>query len=211
MHPCRFLFAPALASFVFGLCFSSICQAQSDPWTIKKVESRVLEMIKKNDFSKFKKLQKDFQRFSDNAKAESRFSIQDNRVVWRIQGHSSSKDMTTPMEYLVGLEMKAYETLLVVKESSLPRVEKIASAVKSMTSRGHSVQIQYAWSDGKTVSIYDLERMIEQKSRKKFGDFMNRLEFNQAGWTSFNIQHRAELIPNEKTPATLLVTLDIPK
>ncbi len=203
------------ARYAFALAFSA-CLAiavaatsagQTNPGKSKarpaSQETKALQALSENNQSELSQIQKE-----DDAADSNLFSMLGNRMVWQIQGTMDPTRLMFQVEYLCGISEKAYESLVVVEQKQLDRIERIAKSIKTIAEdKNFQIRIQVAWTENERIYVHEFEKLIEAQQRDRCNEFVEKLKPTELGWKSFNLGLNKKLLPEKPTAATLIVTV----
>jgi hypothetical protein len=180
----------------------------------QKWESRAVAALAAGDREALGSLAEEFRKLPPEDRGKLPLRIREGEVEFAFHGDFPG-DMSpwNILEFVVSGSGKDYESLLVVSETELKRVQELQPffAKQPREGRGKLWSARLVWvADGKPESacLTDLLAVLEPKERERFRDQVCVSEAGLGG--ILNVAADSARLPRRRTPALLLLTIQMP-
>lgn len=183
----------ASASFAF---------AQSAP----KLEARALKAVGDRDEAALEGIAADIARLKENERRGLRFRVRPEAIEFRFKGQSQGQ---TYIEFILSNKFRDYESLLVLDETELARLVKLANGINQRKEKP-SFEFRLLWSEkniARSEDLFDVLGKIDFKERRKRQ--YPSLQWSEEGLRIDNVEVDAVFVPAAKQVAEMLVIVHL--
>jgi hypothetical protein len=179
-----------------------------------KWESRGIDALATGNQKALRLLAEEYIKLTPADRGKLPVRIRDDAIEFAFHGEfPGDKTPWSMLEYLASVSGKDYETLLVVSEAELMRVQTLRPFFdkQPQKGRGKLLSARLTWvEDGRpgSVDLVDLLAPLKAVEREQFRD---QIAVNTAGLGGdLNFEADAACLPRRRVAALLLVTIQLP-
>ena len=179
---------------------------------IVDIETEILRAMEGGMGPEVAEFRKSIRALAPEARRKLAMTVRPGEYQWRFQGVHPA-DRLGLLEYIVSSKIKNYETLLVVEGKELERLQRFGRAFDTLRRRlpDTEVNVQLSWFEHGRVRTVGLWEILAFHEAAKVKEFIKRLDGNDSGIGAINLKPDLAALPQERTPAQVIITLRITK
>ena len=193
---------------------TALAQDNSTQDAIEKLETSVLEAMKEGAFDQIPKLRKSIFNLKVEQRRQLQFSLGPKEFEWSFAGeYPAFTDDALGLEYVIGSEIKNYESLLVVHGKQLERMQRFNVAFDKMRELHPKtvVNVQLSWMEDERIRSVSIFEIFAQQEIKEVNRFLKWLNSTDDGLGAFNLDGDIAALPKKKQPAKITISLRLPE
>jgi hypothetical protein len=202
------------STFVLGCLVATLGVSARAGEPDQKWESRAVAALAAGDQPSLRALAEEYRKLSAQDRGKLQVRIREDAVEFAFRGEfPGDKTPWGILEYLASVPGKDYESLLVVSEAELKRVQALGPFFEKQPpkGRGKLLSARLVWvEDGKpeSISLADLLASLKAEERERF---LDNLQDNNAGLGgNLNVAADDAHLPHKRVRALLLLTIRLP-
>jgi hypothetical protein len=201
----------AVSVFALVVLSTSVCVAPARSDAGPKFEARIRKALEAKDPAELRSLAAEYRKLSAQARRDMPLRVRDDSVEFNFRGEfAGDKFRPGMLEYLVSGSAKDYESLLVVSEGELERVQALRTFFEKREGKGRHKwwSAQLIWVESETPQAIDLEDLLLHLKPSDRVQFLDRIGITDAGLGgTTNVNADSGLLPRKQVPARLLLTI----
>jgi hypothetical protein len=183
------------------------------------IELAVVKALEAANMDQLGKVLTEIRALSEKERRALPVRIYGDVVELQFRGRFPGKDLSLDMmEYVVGVEGKAYETLLIVDDKEMDRLNRFGVALETFSSKTFGkkqklppFQVKLAWVEGGVARVEDLRDIVSTESAEKRAKFLKGLYFDSYGFREENVKGDPARVPGRAGPAMVTIAVRLPQ
>lgn len=178
------------------------------------IEARVLRALEGEKEDLWSAVSAEIHALSEAERRKLAVRVREGMVEFHFRGRFPGQEFSpSGLEYVVGPPGKEYETVLVVKDEELARLQRLGKSFERfMRSRKVSpVEVTLAWEEAGEVHVENLRDILGLATPSAREEFLNGMRFTESGLGKDNVRGDPSRLPKRAGMARVIVGIRLGK